>query len=142
MFLSQEKVGFAPALVACLNSKQKFPSLISKTFDWTLKFILNQNWCIFSIYICFPDRSDNCQNFKDEAKDEVYPLEAYAVCLNSQSQFFYTIAFLILPLVFYLTEFITLTNDYEPTGLRQRIIVSIYSYINQHNWTQSVLLRN
>ena len=33
-------VGFALALVACLNSKQKFQSPISKTFDWTLKFSL------------------------------------------------------------------------------------------------------
>ena len=95
-----------------------------------------------SIYICLPDRSDRCKNLTKDATNEVYPLEAYAVCLNSQSQFFYTIAFLILPLVFYLTEFITLTNDYEPTGLRQRIIVSIYSYVNQHNWTQNVFLRN
>ena len=29
---------FAPALVACLNSRPKFQSPISKTFAWTLKF--------------------------------------------------------------------------------------------------------
>lgn len=55
-------------------------------------------------------------------------LKAFAACLSSESQFFYTIAFLLLPLVFYLTEFLTLRPEYEPTGLRQRIIVSILLY--------------
>ena len=49
------------------------------------------------------------------------PLEAYAACLSPKSQFVYTITFLLLPLVFYLTEFLILQSDYEPTGLRQRI---------------------
>ena len=53
-----------------------------------------------------------------------WPLKAYAACLNDESKFFYTIAFLLLPLVFYLTEFLTLRDEYEPTGLRQRIVVS------------------
>ena len=49
------------------------------------------------------------------------PLEAYAACLSSKSQFYYTITFLLIPMVFYLTEFLTLQREYEPTGLRQRI---------------------
>ena len=56
-------------------------------------------------------------------------LEAFASCLNSEAKFNYTIAFLLLPLVFYLTEFILLRPEYEPTGLRQRIIVSKLSII-------------
>ena len=51
-------------------------------------------------------------------------LEAFASCLNSEAKFNYTIAFLLLPLAFYLTEFLMLRPEYEPTGLRQRIIVS------------------
>ena len=51
-------------------------------------------------------------------------LQAFASCLNSEAKFNYTIAFLLLPLVFYLTEFLMLRPEYEPTGLRQRIIVS------------------
>lgn len=48
-------------------------------------------------------------------------MEAYASCLDSRSQFYYTLAFLLLPLVFYLTEFLTLRPEYEPTGLRDRV---------------------
>ena len=40
-----------------------------------------------------------------------------------RSQFFYTITFLLIPLIFYLTEFLTLRPEYEPTGLRSRIQV-------------------
>ena len=54
-------------------------------------------------------------------------LQAFASCLNSEAKFNYTIAFLLLPLVFYLTEFLMLRPEYEPTGLRQRIIVSTIS---------------
>ena len=50
-------------------------------------------------------------------------LKTYADCLNAKSQFYYTIGFLLLQLIFYLTEFLTLRNEYEPTGLRQRIVV-------------------
>ena len=50
------------------------------------------------------------------------PLQAYASCLDSKSQFYYTLAFLLLPLVFYFTEFLTLRPEYEPTGLRRRIL--------------------
>ena len=49
------------------------------------------------------------------------PLEAYASCLDAKSQFYYTITFLLIPLIFYLTEFLTLTPEYEPTGLRWRL---------------------
>ena len=37
-------------------------------------------------------------------------------------QFYYTITFLLIPLIFYLTEFLTLTPEYEPTGLRDRLV--------------------
>ena len=41
--------------------------------------------------------------------------------IGPRSQFFYTITFLLIPLIFYLTEFLTLTPEYEPTGLRSRL---------------------
>lgn len=50
------------------------------------------------------------------------PLQAYASCLDSRSQFYYTLTFLLIPLIFYLTEFVTLRPEYEPTGLRRRIV--------------------
>ena len=53
-----------------------------------------------------------------------YKLEAFAVCLDSESKFYYTIGFLLLSLVFYLTEFLVLGSKYEPTGLRIKISVS------------------
>ena len=59
-------------------------------------------------------------------------LQAFASCLNSEAKFNYTIAFLLLPLVFYLTEFLMLRPEYEPTGLRQRIIVSTISNHNRY----------
>ena len=53
-----------------------------------------------------------------------YELKAFAECLNSKSKFLYTIAFLLLSLVFYLIEFLVLDSKYEPTGLRKKISVS------------------
>ena len=55
-------------------------------------------------------------------------LGAFAVCLDSQSKFYYTIGFLLLSLVFYLTEFLVLDLKYEPTGLRNKISVSNMPY--------------
>ena len=60
-----------------------------------------------------------CKEFNSQPG--AIPLEAYAACLSSRSQFYYTITFLLIPLAFYLTEFLTLRTEYEPTGLRQRI---------------------
>ena len=55
-------------------------------------------------------------------------LGAFAACLDSQSKFYYTIGFLLLSLVFYLTEFLVLDLKYEPTGLRNKISVSNMPY--------------
>ena len=55
-------------------------------------------------------------------------LGAFAACLDSQSKFYYTIGFLLLSLVFYLTEFLVLDLKYEPTGLRNKISVSNMLY--------------
>ena len=67
------------------------------------------------------NRSIQCVDFKTQ---DPIPLEAFGACLDSKSKFYYTIAFLLLPLIFYLTEFLTLRDEYEPTGLRQSIRVS------------------
>ena len=47
--------------------------------------------------------------------------QAYAACLNSKSKFYYTLTFLLIPLLFYTTEFLTLRPEYEPTGLRAKL---------------------
>ena len=65
-----------------------------------------------------------CGNISNATANGKYPLNAFKNCLHSKSKFFYTIAFLLLSLVFYLTEFLTLESKNEPTGLRQKISVS------------------
>ena len=60
----------------------------------------------------------------EHQNDKNPPLKAYADCLNAQAKFTYTIFFLLLPLVFYLSEFLTLRTEYEATGLRKKIGVS------------------
>ncbi len=45
------------------------------------------------------------------------------MCLGSREQFIYTITFLLIPLFFYTTEFLTLRPEYEPTGLRDKLIL-------------------
>ncbi len=63
-------------------------------------------------------RAQECLNLK---KERPIPLQAYAECLDSKSQFYYTLTFLLIPLIFYLTEFLTLKPEYEPTGLRRKL---------------------
>ncbi|TRY73782.1 hypothetical protein TCAL_16897 [Tigriopus californicus] len=62
--------------------------------------------------------ADECETLK--AKSPI-PLKAFAACLDSKNQFWYTITFLLIPLIFYLTEFLTLRPEYEPTGLRSKV---------------------
>ena len=52
-----------------------------------------------------------------------FPIEAFEYCFNYQSRFSYTVFFILLTPVFWLFEFLTIRDDYEPTGLRQRIKV-------------------
>ena len=69
-----------------------------------------------------------------------FPLEAYAACLSEESQFYYTIVFLLFPLVFYLTEFLTLRTEYEPTGLRRRISnILMELKDDQSTWPQIIV---
>ena len=67
------------------------------------------------------------------------PLEAYAACLSEKSQFYYTLMFLLFPLIFYITEFLTLRSEYEPTGLRQRI-KNAYNELGDHQKTLPELI--
>ena len=46
------------------------------------------------------EHAATCETLKAEYP---IPLQAYASCLDSKSQFAYTITFLLLPLIFYLT---------------------------------------
>ena len=74
------------------------------------------------------DQNETCHELKfgNGTKEIQFPeLKAFAVCLNSESKFFYTITFLLLVNVFYLFEFLLLESKYEPTGLRKKIVVSI-----------------
>lgn len=53
--------------------------------------------------------------------DPCDPLDAYGDCLGGQSKFFYTLIPIIGPVFLYLFEFLVLTEEFEPTGLRRRI---------------------
>ena len=70
-----------------------------------------------------------------------FPLEAYAACLSEESQFYYTIVFLLFPLVFYLTEFLTLRTEYEPTGLRQRISNILTELKDEQNTWPEIIVK-
>ena len=70
-----------------------------------------------------------------------FPLEAYAACLSEESQFYYTIVFLLFPLVFYLTEFLTLRTEYEPTGLRRRISNILTELKDEQNTWPEIIVK-
>ena len=70
-----------------------------------------------------------------------FPLDAYAACLSEESQFYYTIVFLLFPLVFYLTEFLTLRTEYEPTGLRQRISNILTELKDEQNTWPEIIVK-
>ena len=53
--------------------------------------------------------------------DPCDPLDAYSDCLSGQSKFFYTLVPIIGPVFLYAFEFLVLTEEFEPTGLRKRI---------------------
>ena len=55
-----------------------------------------------------------------------FPLEAYSACLNIESKFFYTTIPLGVCFIINLVEFLVLESKYESTGLRKRIMVSLY----------------
>ena len=97
----------------------------------------------FTSYLFIFLRCDDYRNNFTTDGNVTWPLKAYAACLNDESKFFYTIAFLLLPLVFYLTEFLTLRDEYEPTGFRQRIVVSKSSlFRNKRFMLDEMLQRN
>ena len=102
------------------------PNLTLGTMDISADAILSKQY--YDEWMDATSVNNQTQKCNDEMmkKDSngSYPLEAFAVCLNSKSKFLYTIAFLLLSLVFYLTEFLTLESKYEPTGLRKKISVS------------------
>ena len=103
------------------------PNVSLATFD-----IFSDSYLTIEYYEQMQNDTYNMEHNKTcyELREHNPPcLDAFASCLNSEAKFNYTIAFLLLPLAFYLTEFLMLRPEYEPTGLRQRIIVS-FKYFN------------
>ena len=96
------------------------PNLTLGTMDISADAVLSKTY-----YDEWMNENDN-ENKTCEipTSNGTYPLKAFAECLNSKSKFLYTIAFLLLSLVFYLIEFLVLDSKYEPTGLRKKISVS------------------
>ena len=60
-----------------------------------------------------------------------FPTAAYEYCFNYQSRFSYTVFFILLTPVFWLFEFLTIRDDYEPTGLKQKIKVLLENEIGK-----------
>ena len=96
------------------------PNLTLGTMDISADAILSKEYYDEWMNATF----DSNQNQTCNASAVNYELEAFAACLNSESKFKYTIAFLLLSVVFYLIEFLVLDSEYEPTGLRKKISVS------------------
>jgi hypothetical protein len=100
------------------------PNLTLGTMDISADAILSQQYYNEWMNATFvSNQTQKCYNLTHNSSNGQHRLEAFAVCLNSESKFLYTIAFLLLSLVFYLTEFLTLESKYEPTGLRKKISV-------------------
>ena len=109
------------------------PNLTLGTMDISADAILSKQYYNEWMNATFvSDQNQTCHDFLSSATATAlasgsavnYKLEAFAVCLNSESKFKYTIAFLLLSVVFYLIEFLVLDSKYEPTGLRKKISVS------------------
>ena len=60
---------------------------------------------------------------------QVFPRAAYEYCFDYESRFYYTIIFVLLTPLFWLFEFLTIRDEYEPTGLRQLVKVK-YTYLD------------
>ena len=101
------------------------PNLTLGTMDISADAILSKQYYNEWMDAAFvSNQNQSCTELKNQRSNGSYPLEAFAVCLNSESKFKYTIAFLLLSVVFYLIEFLVLDSKYEPTGLRKKIYVS------------------
>ena len=48
-------------------------------------------------------------------------IHCFEYCFSSEARLGYTLTFLLLPILFYLTEFLTLTDRYEVTTLRKKL---------------------
>jgi hypothetical protein len=103
------------------------PNLTLGTMDISADAILSKQYYNEWMNATFvSNQNQTCYNLTHNSSNGQHPvkLEAFAVCLNSESKFKYTIAFLLLSVVFYLIEFLVLDSKYEPTGLRKKISVS------------------
>ena len=69
------------------------------------------------------ERCEECQQvFASPAFNETKTtIHCFEYCFSSQARLGYTLTFLLLPILFYLTEFLTLTDRYEVTTLRRKI---------------------
>ena len=74
-----------------------------------------KTWCLNESISLSKDLKYEC------LYDPCDPLDAYGDCLSGQSKFFYTLIPIIGPVFLYAFEFLVLTEEFEPTGLRKRI---------------------
>ena len=58
----------------------------------------------------FQEANDNFQEANDNFQEAIHCFE---FCLSSEARLGYTLTFLLMPIIFYLSEFLTLTDRYE-----------------------------
>ncbi|XP_023331306.1 uncharacterized protein LOC111703561 isoform X3 [Eurytemora carolleeae] len=82
----------------------------------------NDSYVQMSYEKCEECKKDfNSTNF-NTSQDTIHCFES---CFSSEARLGYTLTFLLLPILFYLTEFLTLTEKYEVTTLRRKLVSSL-----------------
>lgn len=77
----------------------------------------------------------NSSNF-NTSKETIHCFES---CFSSEARLGYTLTFLLLPILFYFTEFLTLTERYEVTTLRSKLCASVKE-MNHNRWRPLALV--
>ena len=78
------------------------------------------------------EKCDRCQEvfLKPDFNTTRTTLHCFESCFSTQARLGYTLTFLLLPILFYLSEFLTLTERYEVTTLRHKLSSSLMFIAN------------
>eukprot|EP00092_Neocalanus_flemingeri_P005491 GFUD01005921.1.p1 GENE.GFUD01005921.1~~GFUD01005921.1.p1 ORF type:complete len:1477 (-),score=243.09 GFUD01005921.1:84-4514(-) len=81
------------------------------------------------------EKCERCQEvfLKPEFNTTRTTLHCFESCFSTEARLGYTLTFLLLPILFYLTEFLTLTDRYEVTTLRHKVTRSLQE-ISHNCW--------
>ena len=93
-------------------------------FDALLSIEYYGQWSNVSYVNRSMERCEECREVfqSPEFNTTRSAIHCFEYCFSSEARLAYTLTFLLLPVVFYLTEFLTLTERYEVTTLRRKLI--------------------